>query len=162
MNLKIVLAQINRCSDKLRHGRPPSLWRSGDHVLALDAVQVGPSTPSLRAKRSNPEMSPWAELPIARSLLKASLIDPPVLPRPIRLPQLPPQDLARRIPRQCRQELHALRRLEPGDALAGEVDDVNGGRLLAGLHHHHGLHRLAPFVVGYADHGSFRDVGMIA
>src|SRR5438132_817334 len=55
MNLKIVLAQINRCSDKLRHGRPPSLWRSGDHVLALDAVQVGPSTTSLRAQRSNPE-----------------------------------------------------------------------------------------------------------
>src|SRR5947207_3481385 len=55
MNLKIVLAQINRCSDKLRHGRPPSLWRSGDHVLALDAVQVGPSTTSLRARQSNPE-----------------------------------------------------------------------------------------------------------
>ncbi|MGY8639324.1 hypothetical protein RAD15_43385, partial [Bradyrhizobium sp. 14AA] len=48
-------AQINRRSDKLRHGRLPSLWRSGDHVLALDAVQVGPSTTSLRAKRSNPE-----------------------------------------------------------------------------------------------------------
>src|SRR5437762_10270402 len=29
VNLKIVLAQINRHSDKLRHGRPPSLWRSG-------------------------------------------------------------------------------------------------------------------------------------
>ncbi|HEY0467846.1 MAG TPA: hypothetical protein VGC79_26780, partial [Polyangiaceae bacterium] len=53
---KIVLAQINRYSDKLRHGRPPSLWRSGDHVLALDAVQVGPSTTSLRGtqRRSNP------------------------------------------------------------------------------------------------------------
>ncbi|MGY8638352.1 hypothetical protein RAD15_38375, partial [Bradyrhizobium sp. 14AA] len=48
-------AQINRRSDKLRHGRLPSLWRSGDHVLALDAVQVGPSTTSLRAQRSNPE-----------------------------------------------------------------------------------------------------------
>ena len=57
MNLKIVLAQINRYSDKLRHGRPPSLWRSGDHVLALDAVQVGPSTTSLRAKRSDPSIS---------------------------------------------------------------------------------------------------------
>jgi hypothetical protein len=30
------------------------LWRSGDHALALDAVRVGPSTPSLRAQRSNP------------------------------------------------------------------------------------------------------------
>src|SRR5271169_2990264 len=30
------------------------LWRSGDHVLALDAVRVGPSTPSSRAKRGDP------------------------------------------------------------------------------------------------------------
>src|SRR5437016_11765549 len=57
----------------------------------------------------------------------------PVLPRPIRLAQLTPQNLAARIARQRRQELDALRCLEPGDALAGEVDDVGGGRLLAGL-----------------------------
>jgi hypothetical protein len=30
------------------------LWRFGNHVLALDAVWVGPSTPSLRAQRSLP------------------------------------------------------------------------------------------------------------
>src|SRR5271170_7635637 len=30
------------------------LWRSGDHVLALDAVRVGPSTSSSRAKRGDP------------------------------------------------------------------------------------------------------------
>jgi hypothetical protein len=35
MNLKIVLGQINANPDKLLHGRPPSLWRSGDHALAL-------------------------------------------------------------------------------------------------------------------------------
>ncbi|MHB0789623.1 hypothetical protein, partial [Bradyrhizobium sp. 5.13L] len=57
--------QINRRSDKLRHGRPPSLWRSGDHVLALDAVQVGPSTTSLRGalatkqSRAPPRMHFW-------------------------------------------------------------------------------------------------------
>src|SRR5258708_10138122 len=58
VNLKIVLAQINRCSDKLLHGRPPSLWRSGDHVLALDAVQVGPSTTSLRGALATKQSIP--------------------------------------------------------------------------------------------------------
>jgi hypothetical protein len=35
MNLKIILGQINANPDKLLHGRSPSLWRSGDHALAL-------------------------------------------------------------------------------------------------------------------------------
>lgn len=35
MNLKIVLGEINTDSDKIFHGRPPSLWRSSDHALAL-------------------------------------------------------------------------------------------------------------------------------
>jgi hypothetical protein len=33
MNLKIVLGEINTDSDKLFHGRPPSLWRSGEKGL---------------------------------------------------------------------------------------------------------------------------------
>jgi hypothetical protein len=53
MKLKTGLAQINANSDKLSHGRSPHLWRSSDHVLALDAAWAGPSTPSLRAKRSD-------------------------------------------------------------------------------------------------------------
>jgi hypothetical protein len=28
------------------------MWRSGDHALALDAVQAGPSTPSLRGAKA--------------------------------------------------------------------------------------------------------------
>src|SRR5437762_2559383 len=48
MNLKEILRQIDANSDKLLHGRSPRWWRSSDHVLALDAVRVGPSTPSLR------------------------------------------------------------------------------------------------------------------
>ena len=55
-----------------------------------------------------------------------------------------------------------LRRLEAGDAFAGEVDDVGGGRLLAGLHHHDRLDRFAPFVVGDADHRDFGDIGVVA
>src|SRR6185369_8775356 len=55
-----------------------------------------------------------------------------------------------------------LRRLEAGDALAGEVDDISGGRLLAGLHHHDRLDRFTPFVVGDADHGGFGHVRVIA
>src|SRR5947209_15800462 len=51
MNLKEILRQIDANSDKLLHGRSPRWWRSSDHVLALDAVRVGPSTPSLRAKQ---------------------------------------------------------------------------------------------------------------
>ena len=35
MNLKIILGQIDSNSDKLLHGWSPSLWRSGDHALAL-------------------------------------------------------------------------------------------------------------------------------
>ncbi len=46
MNLKKVLRQIYANSDKGSHGRSPRWWRSGDHVLALDAVRVRPSTPS--------------------------------------------------------------------------------------------------------------------
>ena len=46
MNLKKVLRQIDANSDKGFHGRSPRWWRFGDHVLALDAVWVGPSTPS--------------------------------------------------------------------------------------------------------------------
>jgi hypothetical protein len=54
MDLKIVLAQINAYSDKLLHGRSPSLWRFGGHALHFDAVEVGPSTPSrMRAKRES-------------------------------------------------------------------------------------------------------------
>src|SRR5947209_5107176 len=58
MNLKEILRQIDANSDKLLHGRSPRWWRSSDHVLALDAVRVGPSTPSWRAKRrGNPCLS---------------------------------------------------------------------------------------------------------
>src|SRR6185503_20075427 len=60
------------------------------------------------------------------------------------------------------QKVDRLRRLESGNTLAGKIDDVGGGRLLAGLHHHDRLHGLAPFVVGDADHGGFRDVRVIA
>jgi hypothetical protein len=35
VDLKIVLGKIDTYSDKLLHGRPPSLWRSGDHALTL-------------------------------------------------------------------------------------------------------------------------------
>src|SRR5204862_3617308 len=49
-----------------------------------------------------------------------------------------------------------------GDAFAGEVDDVGGGSLLAGLHHHDRLDRFAPFVVGNADHGGLGDVRVVA
>ena len=35
VNMKIVLGQIDPDPDKLLHGRSPSLWRSGDHALAL-------------------------------------------------------------------------------------------------------------------------------
>src|SRR5205807_6921844 len=52
LNPKISLAQIDPDPDKLLHWTAPSLWRSGDHALALDAVWVGPSTPSLRANGS--------------------------------------------------------------------------------------------------------------
>src|ERR1700734_3229520 len=46
MNLKKVLRQIDANSHKGFHGRSPRWWRFGDHVLALDAVWVGPSTSS--------------------------------------------------------------------------------------------------------------------
>ena len=39
MDLKIILGQIDANSDKLFHGRSPSLWRFCDHALALDAVE---------------------------------------------------------------------------------------------------------------------------
>src|SRR5947209_18406969 len=58
MTLKEILRQIDANSDKLLHGRSPRWWRSSDHVLALDAVRVGPSTPSLRAQRSIPRFQP--------------------------------------------------------------------------------------------------------
>src|ERR1019366_9403723 len=35
VDLKIILGQIDADSDKLLHGRSPSLWRSCDHALAL-------------------------------------------------------------------------------------------------------------------------------
>jgi hypothetical protein len=53
MKLKDILRQIDADSDKLSHGRSPRWWRASDHVLALDAVRVGPSTSSSRAKRSD-------------------------------------------------------------------------------------------------------------
>src|SRR5580658_5283786 len=56
MNLKKILRQIHANSGKAIHGRSPRWWRASDHVLALDAVWVGPSTSSLRAKRSNPAL----------------------------------------------------------------------------------------------------------
>src|ERR1700758_5132908 len=46
MNLKIVLSKIDTYSDKLLHGRSPSLWRSAATPWHYDAVQVRPSTPS--------------------------------------------------------------------------------------------------------------------
>jgi hypothetical protein len=50
VDLKIILGKIDANSDKLLHGRSPSLGRSGDHVLALDAVEVRPSTSSIRMR----------------------------------------------------------------------------------------------------------------
>src|SRR5215470_8355399 len=46
MNLKIVLSKIDTYSDKLLHGRSPSLWRSAATPCHYDALQVRPSTPS--------------------------------------------------------------------------------------------------------------------
>src|SRR5207245_8329983 len=72
------------------------------------------------------------------------------------------QNLAGGISRQGFDEVDRLRRLEAGDAFAGEVDDVRRRRLFAGLHHHDRLDRFAPLVVGHADNGNLGDIGMIA
>src|SRR5580692_4033970 len=85
-----------------------------------------------------------------------------ILPRPKGIAQMAAQDLAGGVARQGFDEVDRLRRLEARDALAGEADDIRRRRLLAGLHHHDGLDRLAPFVVGHADHGDFGDIGVIA
>jgi putative transposase len=42
VNLKIILGQIDADSDKLFHGRSPSLWRSAATPWHFDAVQVRP------------------------------------------------------------------------------------------------------------------------
>src|SRR4051794_33385788 len=85
-----------------------------------------------------------------------------VLAGPIRIAQMAAQDLARRVARQGFDEIHRFRRLEAGDALPREADYVRRRRLLAGLHHHDRFYRLAPLLIGHADHGDFGDVGMVA
>src|SRR4051794_7169655 len=82
---------------------------------------------SSRAQAKRSRMSPRAKWD--------DLINLPVLARPIRVAQIPAQDLAGGIARQGVQELDALRRLEARNAGAGEVDDIGFGRALAGLHH---------------------------
>src|SRR6202007_2938559 len=65
MNLKIVLSKIDTYSDKLLHGRSPSLWRSAATPWHYDAVQVRPSTPS--------RMEDLPAQPLRRNCLDGSL-----------------------------------------------------------------------------------------
>src|ERR1043166_9031184 len=71
----------------------------------------------------------------------------PVLAGPVRVAQMAAQDFAGGVARQRIEELDRFRRLEAGNARAGEGDDVGRAGLLARLHHHDGLDRLAPLLV---------------
>uniref|UniRef100_A0A0N4Z3R1 Transcriptional regulator n=1 Tax=Parastrongyloides trichosuri TaxID=131310 RepID=A0A0N4Z3R1_PARTI len=74
-------------------------------------------------------------------------------PDPVGLAQDVFQDLARGVARQGRDDLDRARDLEAGEGLAaGVAQGVFAGRL-AGAQHHQRLDRLAPAVVGHADHG---------
>src|SRR4051794_30054683 len=55
-----------------------------------------------------------------------ALVPPSLDPRPVRLPQLPPQDLARRVARHDIDEIHALGAFERRDPLARPRDDLGG------------------------------------
>src|SRR5271156_2190679 len=46
VDLKVILGDVDANSDIFPHGRPPSWWRSSNHLSALDAPTVGPSTSS--------------------------------------------------------------------------------------------------------------------
>src|SRR6202035_918914 len=63
------------------------------------------------------------------------LIHLPVLPRPIGIAKISPENLARRVARQRRDEIDRLGGLEPCNPFARKIDDVGRGRRLARLHH---------------------------
>src|SRR5690348_10620642 len=75
------------------------------------------------------------------------------VPFPIGLPQFPAKNLAGRVAGQHLGEIDRFGQLVAGDPFPGPGDDLGGRRTYAGLGHHHGLDRLAPFVVRNADHG---------
>jgi hypothetical protein len=93
---------------------------------------------------------------------EARSIHLPILPRPIRIAQIPPQNLARRIARQRLQKSTVFGVLKPAMRSRVKLMMSVAVACLAGLHHHDRLHRFAPFVVGDADHGGFGDIRVIA
>src|SRR5579883_3039033 len=79
---------------------------------------------------------------------------------PIRLAQLALQDLARGIARQRLDEIDGARHLVAGDPLARELDELARRQRCALLLDDDRLDRLAPLIVGHADHGDIGDGGM--
>src|SRR5207247_1655122 len=78
-------------------------------------------------------------------------VNPPLAAFPVRLTELPLQELARRIARERVREVDRRRALEVRETLASVRDDVFGRRRGPGLANDDRLHGLAPLLVGYAD-----------
>src|SRR5689334_1482922 len=76
--------------------------------------------------------------------------------------QLALEDLAVGVLGERRQELHRLRLLVGGQMAAAVLDDLALAHALAGPSDDQRLGRLAPPLVGNADHGDLEDAGMAA
>src|SRR5690242_16273598 len=97
------------------------------------------STTWMRSGRMKPRSAAGlCEIEPRRSDLAAS-IHLTILAFPIRIAEMPAQNLSGRIPRQGFDELHRFRRLEASNTFAAEVDDIGCSCFPPGLHHHNRL-----------------------
>src|ERR1700720_427212 len=101
----------------------------------------------------------WASTPTCMESGRAGLVDPLRLPLPLPVAQHELLDLAGGGLRQL-SELDGGRRLEVGDVLLAELDDVPLGGALVRLQRDERLGPLAPFLVRDRDHRALHDARM--
>src|SRR5712691_1829824 len=130
------------------------IWRTS-HDWPTDCIQL-PTTVSVWAAKKTRKSS-CSRARSARGKLRS--VDPLGLALPFLLAQHELLHLPRRRLGQV-TELDGGRRLEVGDVLLAEVDDLLRGRLLAGLERDEGFRALAPFLVGDGDDRALHHGGM--
>src|ERR1700722_13500595 len=128
-------------------------WLANSRACSRPMPRPAPEMPTTRPSQIPTFSSSFA---VVSSLVCQSRWSGRLRCRPVLLSQLPLEDLPSILPRQLRHEVDAAGALEMGQVIPAEGHEL--GAQLFGARHplgrlYHGLHRLAPLVVGHPDGG---------
>ena len=146
-----------------QHVRTQRQWRIARHRRPrrrhLARVRDEPVVVGSRPHR--PALGPDLRRPLRRDVTRASS-DVALATFPVGRAELPLEELARRVAGERIGEVDRLRQLVAGQVFTSEVDRSPRLGCTLPVADDHRLHRLAPLLVGDADHGDVGDIGVTA